>query len=149
MVLLLSFWRKIGASKIFFGWFSYHGRSGVVVVGGAIVVGGLDAIVFKKTNNKQKIMEYNSITNKSFVSISFCHGDSPPFAVQANRFKLHIVQTNNICWVSFFLKSKSFWLISREYVIVEGNGCASFNIYLISICWRINVITLFWLRKIH
>lgn len=30
-------------SKMFFGWISRYGRSGVVVGGGAIVVGGLEA----------------------------------------------------------------------------------------------------------
>lgn len=49
---LLSGWRSVGESKFGFDWISYVGRSGMmmdVVVGGAIVVGGLDAILNKTT----------------------------------------------------------------------------------------------------
>lgn len=58
--VLLSRWRKIGVSKmLFFVWISKNGRSAVVVCGGGIVVGGLEA--------KHRKQYWNRIFIKPFL----------------------------------------------------------------------------------
>lgn len=63
-IVLLSLCRRIDVSNMFFDWTSKNGRSDIVVVDGAEVVGGLDA---KKLRTKTLIV--NAIGFPGFIPV--------------------------------------------------------------------------------